>query len=170
MKKQNSSEQFQKECTTQLAMMWTMDLGIWLHHADNTTSLGPIQVLKQNFGYTSTQRWVSFLISKSSVNTTFVEFRFRSPQQLETKPMCGWSYPEAKIFTWMSYDTDNQKIFLTMLFKNLCKNKRKSIPKVQGQKIIFLLIKEVGRTCQPMNTVADTIEKPKSKFVSKLAT
>ena len=97
---------------------------IFLHHAENTPFLGPIQILKQNFGYTSTQRLVLFLMSKLSVNTTFVESRCRSPQQLETAPMFGWSYPEAEIVTWMSYATENQKIFLKKLFKNLVSRTR----------------------------------------------
>ena len=42
--------------------------------------LGPIQSLEQNFGYTSTQRLVLFLMSKLSVITTFMESRFRSHQ------------------------------------------------------------------------------------------
>ena len=59
--------------------------------------------------------------------STFVESRFRSPHLLETKPKFGWSYPEAQIVTWMSYDTENQKIFLKKLLKNVCKIKIKSI-------------------------------------------
>ena len=39
------------------------------------------------------------------------------------QPKFGWSYPEAEIVTWMSYDTENQNIFLKMLFNNLRKNK-----------------------------------------------
>ena len=42
------------------------------------------------------------------------------------------------------------------------KNKRKSIPKVTGQKTMFLFIKEFGRTWQPTITVAETAGKPKS--------
>ena len=68
--------------------------------------LGPIQILKQNFGCTSTHRLVLFLMSKLSVNTKFMESSFRSTQQLETKPTSGWSYPEAEIVTWMSYDRE----------------------------------------------------------------
>ena len=52
---------------------------------------------------------------------------------------------------------------LKKLLKNLCKNKRKSIPKVKGQKTIFLFIKEFGRTCQRINSVADAAVKPKSR-------
>ena len=79
-----------------------MDSGILLHHAERTFYLGPIQSLKQNFGVTSTQRLVLFLVSKVSVITTFMESRFRSPQHLDRIPILGWSYPEAKIVTWMS--------------------------------------------------------------------
>ena len=122
--------------------------------------LGPIQILKQNFGYTSTQRLVLFLMSKLSVITTFMESRFRSPQHLETKPKFGWSYPEAQIVTWMSCDTENQKIFLKKLLKNVCKIKIKSIPKVKGQKTVFPFIKEFGRTCPPMNSVTDASGNP----------
>ena len=53
--------------------------GILLHHAESTLYLGPTQILKQNFGYTSTHRLVLFLMSKVSVITTFMESRFRSP-------------------------------------------------------------------------------------------
>ena len=146
--------------------MWTMDSGILLHHTESTLYLRTVQILKQNFGYTSTQRLVLFLMSKFSVNTAFMESRFRSPQQLETKPMSGWSYPEAEIVTWMSYDTENQRIFLKKFFKNLCKNKRKSIPKVKSQKTTFLFIKDFVRTCQPMNTVTDTAGNNKSQKLS----
>ena len=38
MKKQSSSEQCHWDCTARLATMWTMDLGILLHHAE--TALG----------------------------------------------------------------------------------------------------------------------------------
>ena len=74
-----------------------------------------------------------------------MEPRFRSPQHLETKPKFGWSYPEAQIGTWMSYDTENHKIFLKKLLKNGCKIKMKSIPKVKGQMTAFLFIKGFGR-------------------------
>ena len=69
VKKKDSSEQFQKECITRLAMMWTMDLGILLHHAESTLCLEPILILTQNFGHSRTQRLVLFLLSKLSVNT-----------------------------------------------------------------------------------------------------
>ena len=46
----------------------------------DTPFLGPIQILKKNSGYTSTQRLTLFL----SVNTTYVELKFISPQQLVT--------------------------------------------------------------------------------------
>ena len=36
-----------------------------------------------------------------------------------------------------------------------------------GQKTIFLFIKELARTCQPMNTVAETAGKPKSPNFGK---
>ena len=75
-KEQDSSQQSRKECTTKLVWMWTMDLGILLHHAEHTFYLGPIQIQKQNFGFTSTQRLALFLMSKISVITTFMESRF----------------------------------------------------------------------------------------------
>ena len=64
-----------------------MDLGILLHHVGSTFLLGPIRTLRQNFGYTSTQRL--FLMSKLSVNTTLMELRFRSLQHLETTSLGG---------------------------------------------------------------------------------
>ena len=67
----------------------------------STPFLGPIQIQKQNFGYTSRHRLVLFLTSKLSVNTAFMDSSFRSPVQLETKPMSGGSCPEAEIVTWM---------------------------------------------------------------------
>ena len=67
---------------------------------------------------------------------------------------------------WISYDTENQKIFLKKLLKNVSKIKMKSIPKVKGLKTIFVFIKEFGMTCQPMNTAADIAGKPKSRNLS----
>ena len=64
-----------------------MDLGILLHYVGSTCLLGPIRTLRQNFGYTSTQRL--FLMSKLSVNTTLMELRFRSLQHLETTSLGG---------------------------------------------------------------------------------
>ena len=66
----------------------------------------------------------------------------------------------------MSYDRENQKIFLKKLLKNVCKIKLKSIAKVKGQKTVFLFMKEFERTCLPMNTVTDTSGKPKSRNLS----
>ena len=60
---------------------------------------GPIQIMKQKLGYTTTQRLALFLMSKLSVITTFMESRFRAPQHLEITPMFGWSYPEVQIAT-----------------------------------------------------------------------
>ena len=62
-----------------------------------------------------------------------MESRFRFSQHLQTKTKFGWSYPEAQIATWMTYDTENHEIFLEKLLKNVCKIKKKSIPKVKGQ-------------------------------------
>ena len=95
-----------------------------------------------------------------------MESRFRSPQHLDRIPIWGWSYPEAKIVTWMSYDTESQKILLKNLLKNVCKTKIKSIPKVKGQKPVFRFIKVFGRTCSPMNSFTDTNGKPKSRNLS----
>ena len=50
--------------------MWTIDVGIFLHHAESTLHLGPIQILKQNFGYTSTQRLVLSLTSEIQIPST----------------------------------------------------------------------------------------------------
>ena len=47
--------------------------------------------------------------------------------------------------------------FMKKLFSSLYKNKRKNFPKVKGQMTIFLSIKEFGRICQPVNTVAKII-------------
>ena len=93
---------------------------------------------------TRTQRLVMFLMSMLSVITKFMESTFGSHQHLETKPKFGWSYPEAQIVTWMSCDTENQKISLKKLLTNVCKIRRKSIPKMKGQKPIFLFIKKVS--------------------------
>ena len=40
--------------------------------------------------------------------------------------MCGWSYPEAKngIVDELRYRESENLIYLTMLFKNLCKNEK----------------------------------------------
>ena len=148
-----------------------MVLGILLHRAESTVCLGPIQILKQNFGFTNTQRLVLFLMSKVFVNTTFMESKFRTPQLLATRPMYRWSPPEAEIVMWISYDTENQKIFLSeiflkKLFKNLSKNKRRNIPKVKGPKTILLFIREFGRICQPMLRIQ--VGNPSQIFVSKL--
>ena len=62
-----------------------MYLGISLHHAENTFSLGHIQILKQSVGYTETQRLVLFLMRKLSVNTTFMESRRRSLQHVTSR-------------------------------------------------------------------------------------
>ena len=93
-----------------------------------------------------------------------MESRFRSLQHLKTKPKFGgWSYAEAQIDTWTSYDTENQKIFLKKLLNNGCKIMKKNIPKVKGQKTVFLLIKEFRRICPPLSTITDTSGKPKSR-------
>ena len=42
----------------------------------------------------------------------------RSLNTWRQDPKLVWSYPEAQIAAWMSYDTENQSIFL----KNACKN------------------------------------------------
>ena len=92
-----------------------MDLGILLHHAENTLYLGLTQMLKQNFGSTSTQRLVQFLMSRFFCHHNFN--KFRSPVHLETKPKFWWSYPEAQTAKKMSYDTENQIIFLKKLLQ-----------------------------------------------------
>ena len=43
------------------------------------------------------------------------------------------------------------------LFSNLCKNKRKNFPKMKSQMTMFLSIKELVRTFQPVNTVAKMV-------------
>ena len=63
--------------TLKLAMMWTMDLGTLLHHAENTRCLGPIQALKQNFEYTSTQRLVLFMMSIHHICGNEIQIRSR---------------------------------------------------------------------------------------------
>ena len=73
--RQNSLE---RNALQNMVRMWTMDLGILLRHAESTTYHGPIQILKQNFGFSSTQRLILFLMSKISVITTFMESRFIS--------------------------------------------------------------------------------------------
>ena len=84
-----------------------MDFGNVVASCREYTFLGPIQILKQSFGYTLSRRLILFLISKLSVITTFMESRFRSPRHLKIIPQFGWSYPEAQIATWMRYA--NQK-------------------------------------------------------------
>ena len=69
---------------------------------------------------------------------TFLESRLRSLLHLETTRNFGWSYPEAQTATWMSYDTENQKIFLKKLLTNGCRIKIKSNRKVKGQMTAFL--------------------------------
>ena len=72
-------------------------------------SLGLIEILKSNFGYKMLQRSYQFVMSKSSVIMKFMVSRFKFPLHLETTPLFGWSYPEARIATWMSYDTETGK-------------------------------------------------------------
>ena len=69
----------------------------------------------------------------------------------------------------MSWDTENHNIFLKKLLKNVCKIKMESIPKVKGQKPVFLFIKEFGRTW-PANEFSCGYmwETQVSKFVSEL--
>ena len=61
-------------------------------------------------------------------------------------------YPEAQTAAWMSYDTENQKIFLKKLLTNVCKIKIKSNrqfkkdSKVKSQMMAFLFMKGFGRT------------------------
>ena len=74
-----------------------------MHSRREYTYLGPIQILKQNFGYPRAQRLVLFSMSKLSVNTTFIESRFRSLRHLTATPKFGWSNPEVQISTWMRY-------------------------------------------------------------------
>ena len=58
-----------------------------------------------------------FLKSRLYVIFMFMESRFRSPLHLETTPMFGWSYPEARTATWMSCDTRIQNILQEALKK-----------------------------------------------------
>ena len=156
-KEQDSSEQSRKKCTAQMVRMWTMDWWIFLLHAASTLYLEPILQVHGNWPCSWCQCSLSHNVHEST---------FRSRQHLETKPMFGWSNPEAQIGTWMSFDTENQKIFLKKLLTNVCKIKRKSIPKVKGQKHIFLFIKKFGSTCSSMNSVTDTSVKSKSRKLS----
>ena len=96
--------------------------------------------MEKNFGFTSTQRLVQFLMS--SVIITYMESRFRSPLHLETTPKFGWSHPQAQTVTWMSCDTQIQKIFLKMLLTIVCKIKIKSISKFKGQVTAFLFVRK----------------------------
>ena len=176
--------------------MWTIDLGILLHHAESTLNLGPIQILKQNFGFTSAHGLVLFLMSKLSVITTFMESRFRS--LLKVWVVMSKS---SNIVTWMSYDTENQKIFLKKVAQECVQDQDKDEEHSQGErseasipihqrvweavtvtaepretagKTVFKaefetqkrILKCGGRTCPPMNSVADTAEKPKSRNLS----
>ena len=64
-----------------------------------TPFLGHIQILKQKLWIHKYTETGPVLHVKVSVNTTLMESRFGSLQQLEIKPMYGWSYPEAEIVT-----------------------------------------------------------------------
>ena len=66
-----------------------MDLGILLHHAESTLYSGLTEILKQNIGYTSTQRLVQFLMSRLCVVITFMELRIGSLYNLENTKVCG---------------------------------------------------------------------------------
>ena len=103
-----------------------MDLGTSLRHAESTHSLGLDGILKQNLACTSTQSLVQLLMPRLSVFIMFMDARFRSFLHPETKPKFGWSHPEAHIATWLSYDTENQKIFLKKLLTKVCRIKIKS--------------------------------------------
>ena len=56
------------------------------------------------------QRSDQFLKSRLSVILTIMESKLRCLQRLEITPMFGWSYPEAPVATWMSYNARIQNI------------------------------------------------------------
>ena len=113
----DSSDQSLLECATEPVMTWTTDLEIQQHHAESIHYIVLIKILWSRSGHKITQRSDLFLRSTLSVILTFMELKFRSPLHLETTPMFGWSYPEAQIATWMSYDTRIQNILQETLKK-----------------------------------------------------
>ena len=113
----DSSDQSLLECATEPVMTWSTDLEIQQHHAESIHNLVLIKILWSRSGHKITQRSDLFLRSTLSVILTLMELKFRSPLHLETTPMFGWSYPEAQIATWMSYDTRIQNILQETLKK-----------------------------------------------------
>ena len=111
-----------------------MDLVFLLHHAEST-------LLSRTHPDSDEKLWTNkfteiglVLDVKVICHHNVHGIKIQIPQHLKTKPILGWSYPEAQIVTWMNYDTENQKLFLKKLLKNVCKIKIKSTPKVKGHK------------------------------------
>ena len=109
-------------------------------YREYASSLGPSDSEEKLWTYMYTEIGPEFLMSRLSVIITYMESRFRSPLHLETTPKFGWSYPEAQTVTWMSCDTEIQKIFQKMLLTIVCKIKIKSIHKFKGQVTAFLFV------------------------------
>ena len=111
-----------------------------------------------------TQRSDQFVMSKLSVIMADMESKFKSPLHLETTPMFGWSYPEAQIATWMSYDSEIEKILLKKLITNACRTRIKSNRLFNWicQTITFRFLTRNGKTSLPMNSVTDTRGNPPS--------
>ena len=103
-----------------------MDLEISSHRAENTCHLGLIEILKSNFGFKIIQRSVQLVMSRSLVFMADMELNFISLLHLETPIKFGWSYPEAQIATWRSYDTEIQTILLKKLITKVCRTRVKS--------------------------------------------
>ena len=123
-------------------------------------TIGFIEIMKSNFGNKNMQRSVQFVMSKSSVIMAGMELKLNSLVHLETTPLCGWSHPEDHIATWMSYDTEIQKILLKKLITNACTTRIKSTRLLYGkcQTITFRFLNGNGKTSWPMNSVTDTWE------------
>ena len=137
-------------------------LGILLHHVGSTFLLGPIRTLRQNFGYTSTQRL--FLMSKLSVNTTLMELSFRSLQHLETKPVwvvisrsSNRHVDELRHRESQNFSEDVAPECVQRQEKEQSQGERSEDHIPNHQRVW---------ECQPMNTVADTLGKPKSRTSS----
>ena len=118
-----------------------------------------IKILWPRSGYKDVQRSVQFVMSKSSVIMADIKSKFKSPLHLERTPMLGWSYPEAEIATWMSYDTEIQKHLLKKLL--ITYTRRTRIKKNlqfnwKCQTITFRILNGSGKTLLPMNPNTDT--------------
>ena len=171
------SDQSLLECATEPVMTWSTDLEIQQHHAESIHNLVLIKILWSRSGHKMTQRSDLFLRSTLSVILTFMELKFRSPLHLETTPMFGWSYPEAQIATWMSYDTRIQNILQETLKKPImgaCKKLMRNNRLLNRDLIAFLIWwphscsrQEMGRHhchwVQPQNELGHRI----SIFVGK---